>query len=175
MLLAQANLGICYAKRDDDHRAAEVNARTLAQARELGYNFVQVGVATRLANNLVDLGRPQEALDVLEDNPDAQPDQENVLEPARRSVIRARSLHALGRSEQAAQEARDLVESLSTTSLHAVQAEALEVLSDTELAAGHQSAGERHRAQAIALFLAVGQDEPARRLSRVFLHSDVQE
>jgi hypothetical protein len=146
----------------------------MERARQIGESQVQARVATRLARNLIELGRPNDALEVLSANP-LEPDSDEVIEQARRQAACCTALMNAGRIAEATAEASALIHRLRESALHAELAEAHAVLSDAALMEGDQATGERQRAQAIALFLAAGDDRRARRLAEAFLNSSASD
>lgn len=166
--LARANLAIDLERTGLLEEAASINERLVREASEEEDSSQAMAVSTRLARNLLDLGRAHDALSVVEAA--AVDPTSGVAEVARFTAVRAKALLATGSHEQAALAARAVLDRLDGTSHLTEQAQGHAVLSDVALHQGDLASGETHRARAVALFLAAGQIDEATDLSRWFLN-----
>jgi tetratricopeptide (TPR) repeat protein len=170
--VVDANLASAVEAQGDYTSAAAICRQIVERAREQGEMYLVGTVSTRLAGNLLKLNHPDEAMDAIEEAATYFSDRQDLLEGSKFLVAKARTLRALNRLDEARSIALSVTDRLSGTTLIGTLAEAYAILAACEEADGNAMEGQRLQAQAIALYLADGQDDVARELSKVFLPSN---
>jgi len=124
-------------------------------------------VGLHLADNLLELERFQELLDLTEELDDsrAEPSPKNLVW---KKTLRARALYALDKDVEALGEAESALALTTDESLNATTAYLYEIRAYVEISSGQKS-GERDLAHAIAIHLAAGSDNEARELADYFM------
>ena len=124
-------------------------------------------VGLHLADNLLELERYQDLLDLTAELDDsrAEPSPRNLVW---KKTLRARALYALDKDVEALSEAESALALTTDESLNATTAYLYEIRAYVELNNGKKS-GERDLAHAIAIHLAAGADNEARELADYFM------
>jgi tetratricopeptide (TPR) repeat protein len=124
-------------------------------------------VGLHLADNLLELERFQDLLDLTSELDDsrAEPSPRNLVW---KKTLRARALYALDKDVEALGEAESALSLTTDESLNATTAYLYEIRAYVELSSGKKS-GERDLAHAIAIHLAAGADNEARELADYFM------
>ena len=177
VVLSDANRAVLLARTDRLDEAAQLNARLLDQAREQELSWLLGDITNHLARNLIDLGRPADALEVLATlEPSADPPTGvGTAAIVQAAALRARALLETGRRAQAARSADEglqLALGEPTSPLVAERAELHEMRGLARLggrSSSRTSAAERDLSHAVALYLAAGLVDRARELSARFL------
>ena len=169
VILCDANRAVLLARTGQLEQAAELNATLVDRARTDGITWLLGDIANHLARNLIDLGRPGEALEVL-----AGQDPEWLEKPAsvQAAALRAKALLATGRRTQAARAAEEGLRLAADAEMVAERAELYEMRGLSRMpgrGGPRATAAERDLAHAVALYLAAGLTEQARELSARFL------
>lgn len=199
VVLSDANRAVLLARTDRLDEAARLNARLLDQAREQELSWLLGDITNHLARNLIELGRPTDALEVLVDlqpkralvDTVAETDVDSSVpvdrtqtDPAsavgtaaivQAGALRARALLEMGRRAQAARAADDglqLALAEPNSPMVAERAELHEMRGLARLggrSSSRAAAAERDLSHAVALYLAAGLVDRARELSARFL------
>jgi tetratricopeptide (TPR) repeat protein len=171
MLLAKTNLAITYASMGDDEASAQAKTNALADAVRLGNDSLAASIAAQLARSLLDLGRTQEARDVMATHQPPEKWRDNIVETAQYQIIHARLLLDDQDFAAATDLAQDVINNLDGLQLTNVVAEAYGVLSDAALGTGEVGLGERYRGKAMGLYLTTGSPHSAEALAAHFLET----
>ncbi len=169
VVLADANRAVLLARTGKVEQAAELNATLVARARDEGFTWLLGDISNHLARNLIELGRPGDALDVLDAG---GPQPQSTSSRVQGQALRAKALLSEGRRSQAARAAEEGLRLAEGAELVAERAELYEMrwLSRLPGRSGPRvAAAERDLAHAVALYLAAGLTDKARELSRHFL------
>lgn len=193
VLISDANRAVLLARNGRLAEAAELNAWLVSRAREAGVQWLVGDLTNHLVRNLIELGRPDEALEVLDASeidpvadsgpglpPTASPDAVRAGVPdiatttarVQAAALRARALLATGRRAMAARAADAGLQLAAEAELVSERAELYEVRGLSRLksrSAPRVAAVQRDLAHAVALYLAAGMTERARELSTHFL------
>lgn len=169
VVLSDANRAVLLARTGDLEQAAALNLSLVNRASEAGVTWLLGDISNHLARNLIDLDRPNEALDVIDGQDPA------LLEPpasVQSAALRAKALLATGRRALAARAAEEGLEQAADAEMVAERAELYEMRGLARLparAGPRVQAAERDLAHAVALYLAAGLTDKARELSTRFL------
>jgi tetratricopeptide (TPR) repeat protein len=173
VVLSDANRAVLLARTDRLQEAADLNSALLQRSAAAGVQWLVGDISNHLARNLIDLGRPAEALAVLDSQSGAG------LETAARvqsRALRARALLATGRRAMAARAAEEGLRlaagAEAEAAMVAERAELYEMRGQARLtsrSAPRVASAERDLAHAVALYLAAGLTDKARELSQRFL------
>ncbi len=169
VVLSEANRAVLLARTGRVEQAAELNARLVARARDEGITWLLGDIGNHLARNLIELGRPADALAAL----DAQdPDLLATGSRVQAAALRAKALLAEGRRTPAMRAAEAGLRLAEGAGLVAERAELYEMRGLSRLPTRSRPrlvAAERDLAHSVALYLAAGLTEKARELSAHFL------
>ena len=173
VVLSDANRAVLLARTGRLQEAADLNTALVRRATDAGITWLLGDISNHLARNLIELGQPADALEVLDDQ------SEEWLENAARvqsQALRAKALLATGRRALAARAAEDGLRLAAGAGAEAAmvaeRAELYEIRGQSRLtsrSAARLAAAERDLAHAVALYLAAGLTEKARELSQRFL------
>ncbi len=172
VVITDANRAVLLARTGQVEEAAALNAALAGRAVESGMPWLVGDIRNHLARNLLDLGRPADALAVLAEPEPGTPESTQVQAAA----LRAKALLGTGRRLLAARAAEEGLALAADSELVAERAELYEARGLARLESRSTSrvaAGERDLAHAVALYLAAGLAEKARELSTRFLPRSV--
>jgi tetratricopeptide (TPR) repeat protein len=133
----KSNRAEIWATNGDLARAATMNAEAVTQARVLGDEHLEASISSRLAENLLGLGEPEQALSTLQRAGEIKKWGDDRVEGSRYRLALARSLTACGHPESASIELNWLIEVLRGSEMKDRLKEALalrDALSATTLA-----------------------------------------
>lgn len=145
-------------------------AKCLAEAIEIDDEWMQRAIRVRYAEVEILLDKPQEALEALQPA-DAEAWGDDVVEKARHYNVLAKAFIGVGKEEDAVGILERVLELNLSKSLPYEAAKAYEMLA-TSIKGMSEDESNQLMAQAIALYLASGQDAKARELSLRFLPND---
>ncbi|MGV1005220.1 MAG: hypothetical protein ACOYEV_10760 [Candidatus Nanopelagicales bacterium] len=168
VILADANRAVLLARTGDVGEAARLNGELVSRAADLQITWLLGDIRNHLARNLLELGDPNAALEVLQ----AQQGEDVELPAQVQAAALIAKAHLLGGRRTAATRAADDGLRLAGDSpLTGERAELYEVRGLARVAArgARGDSGNRDLAHAVALYLAVGATDQARELSRHFL------
>jgi tetratricopeptide (TPR) repeat protein len=168
---AEGNLAINLGRQARYSEAIPIYRRLIEEAQNVGDDFGFRSLTTRLANELRNLDTfvdVEESLKVLDSSPVedwGDHTYERILQ-----LGAYRASHAwLGRDEEAEQYAKAILEFPVESSYMAYIASSYATLGKAADLRGESAKADQLIAQAVAMFLADGEDESARELSRRFL------
>jgi hypothetical protein len=131
--------------------------------------YLRAAMSVRLAEDLVRIGNADAAITALKEPGEYFHNGENLLEGAHYRAAHARALIAKGLVSAAKEEAEGLLQSIDRATLPVAHAKALEVISECSRLTGQDEVADRVLAQAVALYLALGERDKATELSRALL------
>jgi tetratricopeptide (TPR) repeat protein len=169
VVLSDANRAVLLARTDRLQEAADLNRSLLGRAVGAGTTWLLGDISNHLARNLIELGSPEAALTVLDEQ---DPVQLELAARVQSAALRARALLATGRRAAAARAAEEGLGLAADAEMVAERAELYEIRGRSRLPARNGPrvvAAERDLAHAVALYLAAGLTERARELSTRFL------
>lgn len=171
VLLSDANRAVLLARTGRLAEAAALNTSLVAQATEAGITWLLGDIANHLARNLIELGRPADAIGVLQAQ---DPEKIGATAAAQGAALRAKALLNTGRRAMAARAAEDGLRLAADAEMVTERAELYEMRGLARLSSRSGpriAAAERDLAHAVALYLAAGMTDRARELSTRFLAS----
>ena len=169
VVLSDANRAVLLARTDRLQDAADLNRALIDRALAADITWLLGDISNHLARNLIDLGQPEDALAVLDEQ---DPDRLEKSARVQAAALRARALLATGRRAMAARAAEEGLGLAEDAELVAERAELYEIRGKSRLPARNGprvAAAERDLAHAVALYLAAGLTDRARELSTRFL------
>ena len=174
------SVDLCDTARAENFRAAgeyemalAVGKAALARAVEHGNSWAVIAVVTGMASDLLELGRPVEAMELLTHPDYIEPDLGEILQETneRRYVLAAAAL-AVGDSDRARRLSEEGITELSNTNAVGLLADMHRIHSDV-IRSQDAEAANRELAFAVALYLAAGDVRTATRHSARILGPDL--